>query len=116
MAKLRVQPFEDIGTPVILVNADREGMRLFQSAVRSAHESGEASFQFDGITHHLARQDGTADVELGPQEVVWRFDDSKLVEMLELIPPLVDIPGPGHQYAALTTASSSNFTPVPPPA
>ena len=44
MAVLRVQPFEDIGTPAILMNADRDGMRLFQSAVRSAHEGGEATF------------------------------------------------------------------------
>ena len=98
MPVLRVQPYEDIGTPAILVNADRDGMRMFQSAVRSAHESGEATFSFDGITHHLVRQDGAADIEVGPHTVVWRFDDAKLVEMLELIPPLVDIPGPGHQY------------------
>jgi hypothetical protein len=98
MAKLRVQPFEDIGVPAILVNADRDGMRLLQSAVRSAHESGEATFKFDGITHHVVREDGAADIELGPQTVVWRFDDAKMVEMLDLMIPLVDIPGPGHQY------------------
>ena len=98
MAKLRVQPFEDIGTPAILLNADRDGIRIFQSAVRSAHESGEATFEFDGIKHHLVRQDGAADLELGPQTVVWRFDDTKLVEMLDLIPPMVDTPGGGHQY------------------
>jgi hypothetical protein len=98
MAVLRVQPYEDIGTPAILVNADRDGMRMFQSAVRSAHETGEATFDFGGITHHFLRQDGAADIEVGSHTVVWRFDDAKLVEMLDLIPPLVDIPGPGHQY------------------
>ena len=84
--------------PAILVNADRDGMRMFQSAVRSAHKNGEATFSFDGITHHLVRQGGAADIERGPHTVVWRFDDAKLVEMLDLIRPLVDIPGPGHQY------------------
>ena len=98
MAKLRVQPFEDMGDPAILVNADRDGMRLFQSAVRSAHESGEATFEFDAIMHHVVRQEGAADIEVGAQTVVWRFDDAKLVEMLDLIPPLVDTPGAGHQY------------------
>jgi hypothetical protein len=98
MAVLRVQPFEDIGTPAILINADRDGMRLFQSAVRSAHECGEATFEFNAIKHHVVRQDDAADIEVGPHTVVWRFDDAKLVEMLDLIPPLVDIPGPGHQY------------------
>ena len=51
MAKFRVQPFEDIGIPAILVNADRDGMRMFQSAVQSAHEDGAAAFEFDAIKH-----------------------------------------------------------------
>ena len=29
---------------------------------------------------------------------LWRFDDAKLAEMLNLIEPLVDTEGPGHQY------------------
>lgn len=98
MAVLRVQPFEDISTLAILMNADRDGMRLFQYAVRSAHEGGEATFESNAITHHGVRQDGAADIELGPHSVVWRFDDVKLVEMLDLIPPLIDLPGPAHQY------------------
>lgn len=69
MAKLRVQPFEDMSEPAILVNADQDGIRMFQSAVRSAHEYGEVTFEFDGIKHHVVRQDGAADVELGPQIV-----------------------------------------------
>ena len=73
-------------------------MRMFQSAVRSAHDAGAASFAFDAIKHRVVRQDGAADIELGSQNVVWRFDDAKLVEMLNLIEPLVDTEGPGHQY------------------
>jgi hypothetical protein len=73
-------------------------MRMFQSAVRSAHDDGAASFAFDAIKHRVVRQDGAADIELGSQNVVWRFDDAKLVEMLNLIEPLVDTEGPGHQY------------------
>ena len=98
IAVFRVQPFEDIGVPAILVNADRDGMRMFQSAVRSAHEDGAARFEFDGIKHYVVRQDGAADIDLGSQTVVWRFDDAKLVEMLNLIEPLIDIEKPAHQY------------------
>ncbi|MFZ3306592.1 MAG: hypothetical protein WA622_23390 [Mycobacterium sp.] len=98
MAAFRVQPFEDIGVPAILVNADRDGMRIFQSAVQSAHEDGAATFESDAIKHHIVRRDGAADIELEPQTVVWRFDDARLVEMLNLIEPLVDIEKPGHQY------------------
>jgi hypothetical protein len=98
MTTFRVQPFEDIGVPAILVNADRNAMRIFQSAVRSAREDGAATLEFDAIKHRVVRQDGAADIELGSQTVVWRFDDARLVEMLNLIEPLVDIKKPGHQY------------------
>ena len=101
MAKLRVEPFEDMGDPAILLNGDRDGFRMFQSAVQQAHETGQATFTFDGITHHTVREDGAADVGLGSQEVFWRFSDEALVELLDLIPPLIDPPGPGHQYVDL---------------
>jgi hypothetical protein len=36
--------------------------------------------------------------EYSSQTVAWRFDDAKLIEMLDLIEPLVDIEKSGHQY------------------
>jgi hypothetical protein len=101
MAKLRVEPFEDMGDPAILLNADRDGIRMFQISVSLAHDNGEATFEFDGITHHVVRQDGAADIELGLQTVVWRFDDANLAEMLDLMVPLVNGTRPGHQYVDL---------------
>lgn len=98
MAIFQVQPFEDIGVPAILVNADRDGMGMFQSAVRSAHEGGVAAFEFNSVNHHVVRQEGAAAIELSPHTVVWRFDDEKLVEMVELMEPLVHSGRPGHQY------------------
>ncbi|MGO9035681.1 hypothetical protein [Mycobacterium sp.] len=100
MTIFRVGFFPDFlwGDDVVLVGADRDGMRMFQSAVRSAHEDGAASFEFDAIKHHVVRQDGAADIELGSQSVVWRLDDAKLAEMLNLIEPLVDIIKPAHNY------------------
>jgi hypothetical protein len=98
MTYLRIQPFEDIGTPAILVNTDRDGIRMFEAVVRSAHENDAATFEFDGITHRVVREDGAAEIELGPRTVVWRFDDAKLVEMLDLMAPMVINTRPGHQY------------------
>ena len=100
MTIFRAGFFEDFdwGDDVVLVGADRDGMRMFQSAVLSAHEDGAATFEFDAIKHYIVRQDGAADIDLRSQTVVWRFDDAKLVEMLDLIEPLVDEEGPGHQY------------------
>jgi hypothetical protein len=88
----------DCGDDAVLVDADRDGMRMLQSAVRSAHDNGSANFEVDTIKHHIIRQDGAADIELGPENVVWRFDDAKLVELLNLIEPLVDIIKPAHNY------------------
>jgi hypothetical protein len=49
------------------------------------------------------RQDGAADIDLRSQTVVWRFDDTKLGEMLSLIEPLVDVEKPGHNYLDLSS-------------
>ncbi len=37
-------------------------------------------------------------MELGSQTVVWCFDDTKLVEILDKLSPLIDGEAPGHQY------------------
>jgi hypothetical protein len=97
----------DVGYDAVLVGADRDGMRMLQSAVRSANNDGVASFEFNEITHHIVRQDGAADIELGPQTVVWRFDDAQLIEMLDLIEPLVDIIKPAHNYLDLNSPAET---------
>jgi hypothetical protein len=101
VAKLRVEPFEDIGVPAILLNTDLDGIRMFDAAVQQAHDNGEATFEFDGITHHVVREDDAADVEIGPRRVTWRFDDATLAEMLDLMAPMVNNTTPGHQYVDL---------------
>lgn len=78
---------------VVLVGADRDGMRVFQSAVRSAHEDGEGAFELHGIQHRIVRQNGAADIELGSPTVVWRFDEKKLAEILDMASGLINV---GH--------------------
>jgi hypothetical protein len=97
----------DDGYDAVLVGADRDGMRMLQSAARSARDNGSASFEFDTIKHHILRQGGAADIELGPQNVVWRFDDAALAEMLDLIEPLVDIIKPAHNYLDLNSPAET---------
>jgi hypothetical protein len=97
----------DVGYDAVLVGADRDGMRMLQSAVRSAHDNGAASFEFNTIKHHIVRQDGAADIELGSQTIVWRFDDATLAEMLDLIEPLVDIIEPAHNYLDLNSPAET---------
>jgi hypothetical protein len=83
---------------VVLISADRDGMRVFQAAIRSAHEGGEAASELHGIQHRVVRQDGAADIELGWQTVVWRFDDTMLLEIFEMITRLIDVEHPAHDY------------------
>jgi hypothetical protein len=136
MAIFRVGFFSefDCGYDAVLVGADRDGMHMLQSAVRSARDNGSANFEVDTIEHHIIRQDGAADIELGPENVVWRFDDAALTEMLDLIEPLVEIIKPAHNYLDLnspaetlilsvderthggTFAEFPHGEPVPPPA
>lgn len=98
MALFRVLPFEDIGVPAILVDADRGGLRMFESALRSAYESGAAAFEFNSIRHAIVCHEGAADIVIGLASVQWRFDAAKLIEVLDLIGPLFAGDRPGHQY------------------
>jgi hypothetical protein len=99
MAIIRVGFFPDFKwDDVVLVGADRDGMRVFQSAVRSAHEDGEGAFGLHGIQHRIVRQNDAADIELGSPTVVWRFDDTKLVEILDMAVGLINVEHPAHNY------------------
>lgn len=46
MTVFRIKPDNYFGD-VVLAAADRDGLRIFQYAVRSAHESGQATFEFE---------------------------------------------------------------------
>ena len=100
MANFRVGYFPDFqyGEPAILIGADRDGMQIFQAALRRAHETGTATFDLHGIRHIIIRQADCADIELNWQTIVWRFDDSRLVEIDNLATSLVEHKGSGHQY------------------
>ncbi len=98
LSTLSVQPYDDVGVPSILINADRDGMRILRTAMQSAHEHGEGNFKLDGIHHHIFRQPDAAEIELGARTVTWRFDGSKIAEILYMMEPLMEESGPGHQY------------------
>jgi hypothetical protein len=101
MAKLRVEPFENVGYPAILLNTDREGLRIFVSAVERTYASGEATFELDGVTHRVLLQEDAADVELGPQTVTWRFDAGALHEIINFTTYMLENSRPSHQYIDL---------------
>jgi hypothetical protein len=87
------------GDDAVLAAADEGGLRTFQSAVRSAHEDGEGAFELHGVKHRVIRQAGVADIEgLRSQTVVWRFDDTQLVEILDMTEPLISADDARHDY------------------
>lgn len=96
----RVGYFDDFhcGDPAIVVGADRAGMQLFQTAVRTARAHGSATFTRHGVEHTVSRYDGAAGIELARHRVRWRVDDCRLVEILALVRALVDSDRAGHQY------------------
>src|SRR5579875_2131399 len=99
MSIFRVGFFPDFKwSDVVLVGADRDGMRVFQSALRSAHEEGQSSFELHGVQHRILRQDGTADLDFGWQTIAWRFDGAKLMELLEMVTGLSATDHPVHNY------------------
>lgn len=99
VATFRVGFFPDFKwDDVVLVGADRDGLRIFRSALRSAHQNGEGSFELHGIQHRVVRQNGAADIELGSPNVVWRFDNKKLVEILDMVVGLIRVEHPAHNY------------------
>jgi hypothetical protein len=83
---------------VVLVGADRDGMRAFQSTLRSAHEAGEGTVEIHGIQHRIMQQNGASDIELGSSTVVWRFDETKLAEILDMTVGLTSVAHPAHDY------------------
>lgn len=107
MAVFRLKPDSYFGDEAILACADRAGMRMFNSAVASAQKNGQASFEVDGIEHQIIRQGNAADIEQRSRTVVWRLDDAKLVELLDLLEPLIDDEGPGHQYVDINSPAST---------
>jgi hypothetical protein len=100
MTVFRVGFFPDFnwGDDAVLIGADRDGLRMLQSAMRSAHENGPATFEIHGVRHRIVQQDDAADIELGSQTVVWRFDDTKLATILDMVTGLIDADHPAHNY------------------
>ncbi len=107
MTVFRVKPDSYFGDEAVLAYADRAGMRMFNSAVLSALKDGEASFEVDGVEHRIIRQRNAADVEQGSRTVTWRFDDAKLIEISDLVAPLIDDEGAGHQYLDINSPAST---------
>jgi hypothetical protein len=98
-----VQPDTYFNDEGIHACANHAGMRMFQSAARPARKAGRATLEIDGIYHEVVRQENVADVEQAPQSIIWRFDASKLSELPDLIGPLIDTEGAGHQYVDLNS-------------
>ena len=110
MAIFRVGFFPDFKwDDVVLVGADRDGMRVFQSAVRSAHEDGDGAFQLNGIQHRIVRQNGAADIELRSLIVVGRFDDIKRAKILDMAVGLINIGHPAHDYFDSLNSSAATL-------
>ncbi len=103
LAIFRIGFFPDLkGDDVVLVGADRDGMREFRAALRTAHGAGQAAFELHGVRHRVIREAGSAEIHFGWQVVNWRLDQYRITHTINLIDPLIVRPGPGPCSALKT--------------
>ncbi|WP_235660268.1 hypothetical protein, partial [Mycobacteroides abscessus] len=85
----------------------QDGLRVFESALRTAQEAGRSSFDSGGVVNQIVRQKGSADIEFSQQVIVWRFDDEKLSELIALTESLTGAESAAHQYIDINSPTST---------
>ncbi|WP_457160725.1 hypothetical protein [Mycobacteroides abscessus] len=112
MAKLSdrrsaIGPYSYFGDEATLVSGDQDGLRVFESALRTAQEAGRSSFDSGGVVNQIVRQKDSADIEFSQQVIVWRFDDEKLSELIALTESLTGAKSAAHQYIDINSPTST---------
>ncbi|OHU26737.1 hypothetical protein BKG77_22755 [Mycobacteroides chelonae] len=107
MTVINIGPYSYFGDEATLVSGDQDGLRILESALRSARESGNATFDGGGMVNQVVRQNGAADIEFGRQAIIWRFDGAKLDELIALTDSLIRAEAPAHQYFDISSPTST---------
>lgn len=107
MAKFRITPSSYFGDEATLVSADRDGLRLFVSALRSARDIGDSTFASEGVQYRIERHHGAANLDLEQSPALWRLDSEKIAEIIDLTEPLIASNTAGHQYVDIDSPTST---------
>ncbi|MBU9766054.1 hypothetical protein FR943_19685 [Mycobacterium sp. TNTM28] len=107
MTIFRITPSSYFGDAATLATADRDGLRLFVSALQSAQITGVACFDSEGVQHRIEQQSGAAVLEAARDSVVWRLDIEKIEEIIDLAESLIVRGAGGHQYVDIDSPTST---------
>ena len=95
------------GEDVVLLAMDGAGVTNFVTALSDAEQRGSSQLEHDGVTHQFVIQAGAADIELGDNRVVWRFDHAKAVEIVNELTAMGDDDRPGHNYVDIASPTKT---------
>lgn len=107
MTVINIGTYSYFGDEATLVSGDRYGLRVFESALRTAQEAGKSTFNSGDIVNQVVRQKDAADIEFSQQAIVWRFDDEKLGELIALTESLIVAESAAHQYIDINSPTST---------
>jgi len=95
------------GEDVVLLAMDGAGVTTFVTALSDAEQRGSSQLEHDGVTHQFVIQAGAADIELGDNRVVWRFDHAKAVEIVVDLTAMSNDDRPGHCYVDISSPTKT---------
>jgi len=89
--------FEGDGA-VVLLAADGAGLDALTAALTEAKQRGSSRLHGRHRVHEFVVDVGAANLEIGPDRVLWRLDDAKAGEILDGVDALSNGGAPGHVY------------------
>jgi len=83
---------------VVLLAADGAGLDALTAALTEAKQRGSSRLRGRQRVHEFVVDVGAANLEIGPDRVLWRLDDAKASEILDGVGVLINGGAPGHVY------------------
>ncbi|OBG25332.1 hypothetical protein A5764_07250 [Mycobacterium sp. 852002-51057_SCH5723018] len=87
---------------------DTDGVTTFLSALVRARQQGSSRLEVEGAVHDLLIEPDAADIELHDDRVVWRLDNAKATEIIELLRAMTQgTTRAGHYYVDISTPAET---------
>jgi len=103
MIHVELVPELDFGYDAVLLAMDDLGVDAFLAPLRQAEQQGSSRLEHGGMTHEFFIEADAANIELYDDRVVWRFDHSTAVEIIEMLTAMKQQSGAGHYYVDIAT-------------
>lgn len=114
MSVIRINFLPDFyyGDDAVLLRLDGGGVDEVKAALSEAECRASSRLEHDGVTHEFRIEPGAAAIELDPTHVVWRLDQAKATEIVEVLAVPSDEgrvgrPTSGHFYVDMSTPTET---------